>query len=242
MKRKRPLASCVIRTKNEEKWLGKVLQSLMEQTFKDFEIIIVDSGSTDKTLEIIKKLPVKLIEIKQEDYNPSYSLNLGISKSKGDLIVIISAHTIPISKTWLEDGLINFKDKKVAGITGHCMTFPIGYYSEKLGNLYYGLLSKEKRHHYRHFNNTNSIIRKDLWEKYPFDEKLDHAEDYDWGLEMLTRGHDIIKDPKFSAHHSHFLLNKPSYIRRYLFWWRKIGPVITGRKRPRKSYTRIKAR
>ena len=76
---KKLLVSFVIRTKNEEKLIGKVLKSLWDQTYKNFEVIIVDSGSTDKTLEIVKKFPVKLIEIKPKEYNPSYALNLGIT-------------------------------------------------------------------------------------------------------------------------------------------------------------------
>ena len=69
--------SIIIRTKNEEKWIGKVLEVLMQQSYKDFEIIVVDSGSTDRTLEIVKKYPIKLIEIPQKDFTYPYALNVG---------------------------------------------------------------------------------------------------------------------------------------------------------------------
>lgn len=240
MKKNIPTVSFVIRTFNEQKFIGKVLNYVFEQTFKDFEVIIVDSGSTDKTLEIVKKFPIKLIQIKPEEFGFSYSLNLGISKAKGEYIAIISGHSIPITNTWLEDGLKNFKDKKVAGITGICISLiPIGYFSRKAG-LFIASRSFKK---YKKINtpwltNTNSIIRKDLWKKYSFDESLPECEDCDWAKEMIARGYRIAKDPKYSVFHSHLLINKQGYIKRWLRW-RKVCKRIDKRKRPRKSATKI---
>lgn len=238
-KSKEPLVSFVIRTKNEEKFIGKVLQSLQKQTFKNFEIIIVDSGSTDKTLEIIKKFPVRLIEIKPEEYNPSYSLNLGITKAKGKYIGIISGHSVPISRTWLEDGLAGFKNHKIAGITGHYTSKSIGYFCQDLGRILLKLERKQREAFCPWMTNTNSIIRKELWKEYPFDEKLSGCEDYDWACEMLARGYNIVKDPKFSVFHSHRLISRPGYHER-LPRWRRICAIIDKRKRPRRSYTRLK--
>jgi len=234
---KKPRVSFVIRTKDESMWIGKVLQCLMDQTFRDFEIIIVDSGSTDKTLEIVKKFPIRLIQIKPEEFNYSYALNLGISKANGKYISIISGHSIPVSDSWLSDGLKNFKDGKVAAVTGYCSSVPIGYLSRRLGRLFF-------KHYQKRLNfnpwmtNTNSLVRKDLWEKYPFDEKLPECEDYDWASEMISRGYNVIKDPKFSIFHSHFLLGKPGYFARKPRW-EKICTLIDKRKRPRKSYTKL---
>ena len=103
---KNPLVSIVIRTKNEAKYLGKVLNLLLKQTFKNFEIIIVDSGSTDQMLEIVKKFPIRLYKISQKDFTYGYSLNYGINKAKGKYICILSGHSIPISNNWLASGVI----------------------------------------------------------------------------------------------------------------------------------------
>jgi len=239
-KSKKPLVSFVTRTKNEARWIGKVLKGLQAQTFKNFEIIVVDSDSTDKTLEIIKKFPTKLIQIKQEEFNFSYALNLGIKVARGKFICIISGHSLPISSTWLEDGLKNFKNPKVAAVSGHYSSAPFGYFSEKLGRLFFAPYQKKKINFCPWMTNTNTIIRRHLWEKYPFDEKLkEGCEDYDWACEMIARGHNVIKDPKFSVFHSHFLLGKPGYYQR-LPQWEKTCAMIDKRKRPRKSFTRLK--
>lgn len=238
-KSEKPLVSFVIRTKDEAKCIGKVLKSLQEQTFKNFEIIIVDSGSADKTLEIIKKFPVRLIEIKPKEYNPSYALNLGITKAKGKYIGIISGHSLPISKTWLEDGIAELKDHKVAAVTGHYTENTLGYFCQDLGRIFFKFEKRKREEFCPWMTNTNAIIRKDLWKEYPFDEKLSGCEDYDWACEMLARGYNVIKDPKFSVFHSHPYIGRPGSSQR-VSRWKRTCAIIDKRKRPRKSYTRLR--
>lgn len=239
---KNPLVSIVIRTKNEQVWIGKVLEKLYEQTFKDFEVIIVDSGSTDKTLEIIKKFPVKLIQIKPEEFNYSYALNIGGKHAGGKYLCIICANTIPISRTWIADGLKNFEDNRVAGVSGWYSGLPLGFLPtnllEKLTKISFVPYQQEKKRFFPWMTNTNAIIRKDLWQQYPFDEKLKSAEDYDWASEMIARGYDIVKEPKFNVFHSHFLTGKPGYLARVPIW-KKLVVEIDKRTRPRKSFTRL---
>ena len=239
-KSKKPLISFVIRTNNEEKLIGKVLKVLFQQTCQDFEVIIVDSGSTDKTLEIVKKFPIQLIKIKPKEYNPSYALNLGITRGKGKYIGIISGHSLPISKTWLEDGLADFKkNRQVAAVTGHYTENPIGYHCQTLGWLLFKFERGPREEFCPWMTNTNSLIRKDRWQEYSFDEKLFGCEDYDWACEMLARGYNVIKDPKFSVFHSHPYIGRPGYLQR-VSRWKRICAEIDKRKRPRKSFTRLK--
>ena len=84
------IASIIIPTYNEEKDISKCLESLENQAFKDFEIIVVDDGSTDKTREIVRKFKkVKLIKGKHK--GPGYSRNLGVNQSKGKILVFIDS-------------------------------------------------------------------------------------------------------------------------------------------------------
>ena len=80
-------ASIIIRTLNEEKHIGNLLSAIEEQDYKNYEIIIVDSGSTDKTLEIAQKFPAKILKIESRDFTFGYSLNLGCKASKGKYLV-----------------------------------------------------------------------------------------------------------------------------------------------------------
>lgn len=226
----KPTVSYVIRTKNEECFIGKVLKQVYQQTFKDFEVIIVDSGSADNTLNIVSKFPVKVYKIKPEDFNYSYALNYGISKSKGKFICIINGHSIVISDTWLADGLKNFEDEKVAGVTGYVSKNYLAFINKSFGKFDF-IFFKDKEVNVKTLTNTNAIIRKDLWESYPFDETLNGGEDYDWASEMLARGYNIIKDKKFSSFHSHIVLGRRPRIFEKIMW-RKWREEIDRRKRP----------
>lgn len=235
----KPTTSWIIRTLNEEKWLGMVLEKLFAQSRLDFEVIIVDNESADKTLQIIKDRPIRrVLSIPRDKYNHSYALNLGINESWGEFAGIISGHSVPVSRTWYEDALKNFEDKKVAAVTGRCTALPDGAVSEKLGDLFSNTKRSEKEHYCKWMTNTNVIIRKALWKEYPFDEELDKCEDYDWASEMIARGYNIIKDPAFDVYHSHGGLGRPVYWQR-IPGWKWTCALIDKRPRPRNSLTRV---
>jgi len=230
---KKPKVSIIIRTKNEEKYLGQLLEKLRQQTFKDFEIIIVDNESTDKTLEIAKKFKVdKILTIADRKFSYPSSANLGISSAGGEFIVLVSGHCIPITNTWLKDGLKNFTDPQVAGIDGHFTTGEAGILWQRSRDKLYAPIMRMRLKN-RHVSATNAIIRRDLWEKYPFDESLEECEDYDWSKEMIARGLKIIKDPKFNVYHYHPLTRGQALKRNSK--WRRLRKTIDSRPRPRKS-------
>jgi len=133
-----PLLTWVIRTFNEEKWIDETLNALFMQSRLDFEIIVVDSGSTDLTLNIVNKYPIrKVFSIPHYAFNYSYALNIGISESWGELIGIISAHSVPSHRFWYENSLYHFENDTVAGVGGQFTALPDGTYEEKLGDIQY---------------------------------------------------------------------------------------------------------
>ncbi len=232
MTKQNPQVSIVIRTKNESKFVGKVLSLLYKQTFKDFEIIIVDSGSTDKTLEIVNKFPVKVLKILPEKFTFGYALNFGINKARGKYICILSGHSIPISDSWLEDGVKVIKEGGVAGLSGHWNFFILGYYSRILARFTFLLPHFKWRQDFDPLlTNTNSLISKSHWQEYKFDETLEGSEDYDWASEMIARGYNIVKYKPFSVFHSHFMLGRPGYFATKPIWTRQVAE-IDKKKRP----------
>ena len=110
--------SIIIRTKNEERWIGHCIKRIHLQKYQNFEIILVDSLSSDNTVNKAKEYKIdKLVEIK--NYKPGLAINEGIRASSGDLIVILSAHCLPKNEFWLEDltCAIN-SDESLAGVYG----------------------------------------------------------------------------------------------------------------------------
>jgi len=86
--------SIIIPTYNEEDEIVECLESLGKQTYGDFEIIVVDDGSVDKTLSVLSKLKVKIEELKvfqQSHKGPGAARNLGAKHAKGEILVFIDA-------------------------------------------------------------------------------------------------------------------------------------------------------
>jgi glycosyltransferase involved in cell wall biosynthesis len=109
------LVSVVIPAYNEERYIGKTLQKLKNQTFKDFEIIVADNNSTDHTATIAKDYGAKVIHVEQQ--GAVFAYNAGMQQSSGDIIVNIDADTEPPT-TWLEQIVNAMKDESVVAVTG----------------------------------------------------------------------------------------------------------------------------
>ena len=94
-----PLVSIIIRTKNEEKWIGLCLEAVFTQIVDaDIEVVLVDNDSTDHTIKVAKRYPVsRFCNIKK--FLPGKALNDGIRISKGNYLVCLSAHCIPTKTT-----------------------------------------------------------------------------------------------------------------------------------------------
>lgn len=226
------LASIIIRTKNEAKRIGDVLELLANQSKKDFEVIIVDSGSTDKTLDIIKqfnnKLDIKIYTIPTKDFTYPYACNFGAEKSTGKYLIYLSGHSIPVSKTWLENGINDFDDKKVAGVYGAVRSSIDATFTEKVFYFPAKLLNHKRKISKKRLGllgNTNSIIPKKLWQEYHFNEKfVEGGEDTEWANHFLKKGYIIIRDPKFSVYHSHgYQLYR--FLKQYQLWQKTFNNI-----------------
>lgn len=198
----KPLVSIVIRTKNEERWIVQCLKGVFEQRYKNFEVLIVDNKSTDKTVGKARQLGVKRI-INCEEYLPGKALNMGARISKGDYIVCLSGHCIPVNDRWLAHLVGNFKNKKVAGVYGRqeAMSFTHDLDKRDLA-MVFGMDRKIQKKDSL-FHNANSMIRRDVWEKIPFDETVSNIEDRVWAEKVLRKGYVIVYEPESSVYHYH---------------------------------------
>ena len=199
--RSNPKVSIIIRTKNEERWISLCLRSVYEQNYKNFEVILVDNNSTDRTVEIAKQFKIKIVNI--DLFKPGKAINDGIRNSTGEIIVCLSGHCIPVNNTWLENLLIDLSDPNVAGVYGRQqpLSFSSDFDKRDLLNLFG--LDKKIQVKDSFFHNANSAIRREIWEKFPFNEDVTNIEDRVWGDEIIKSNFKIIYEPLASVYHWH---------------------------------------
>ena len=254
--------SVAIRTRDEEEQFKDLMDILLNQTLLPSEVILVNNYSSEAALAsfenslkalapLLKKKSVKakLVSFPDRGFSHPYSTNLGIFFAENELVAITNAHTLPISSDWLAHGARHFKNHKVACVTGYSFPLEKNRSLSKLSRyVYYG--SERIILRFNWTSTVNCIIRKSLWDAYPFDENLSKiilatkaygCEDYDWSKEMQARGFKTVVDPHFSVYHSHRrgLQEAERNVRIYVTH-RRIQQLINRFKRPRKAFTRVK--
>lgn len=183
-----PKASIVIRTYNEAQHLPEALQCVSHQKFESYEVVIVDSGSTDKTVEIAELAGARIVHIPKEDFTFGRSLNVGCGGSRGQILVFISGHCYPVGENWLGAMVAPFDDKMIGLVYGKQRGGETTKYSEH--RHFEKTFCDESAQPQEGFfcNNANSAILKSLWERRPFDESLTGLEDLDWAKWLLAQG------------------------------------------------------
>jgi rhamnosyltransferase len=193
-----PTPSVVVRAKNKEQTIERALRGLREQTVPA-EVILVDSGSTDGTVELARPYCDQVIRIAPEAFTYGHALNLGAEHAGGEVVFALSAHCVPSSPAWVELSLHAYADDDVAGTWGP-LTGPDG--SPLNGPAKFRLADMGSDVTWG-FSNHASSWRKQVWERFPFDEKLVACEDKEWMWRVLSAGFSIYADPRLVVDSSH---------------------------------------
>ena len=197
--------SIIVRTKNEERWIGHCLAMLEKQDYKDFEVIIVDNESNDHTLEVAKRYNIaKFVSISK--FLPGNAINEGIKVSRGKYIVCLSAHCIPKETDWLSTLRKNFDtDENIAGVYGRQL--PVSFTDDVDVRDLLLVFGQDRRVQIKDyfFHNANSMFPRKVWEQFPFDEEVTNIEDRVWGKAVIESGYNIIYDPAAAVYHHHGL-------------------------------------
>jgi len=214
-------ASIILLLKNGEKYIEEVLDAIFSQQFYGkYEVICIDSGSTDRTLDIVKKYNVKLTMIRSQEFNHGETRNLGaqLADIKSSFLVYLSQDATPANKYWLQN-LINpmLEDSQVAGcfsrhvprkgtspalirqLTQNWQTGGKEQLVKQIPSMHEYL---QNRFFYNFFSNTSSAIRKCIWLNTPF-KTVSFAEDALWAEEVLVKGYKIVFEPSSVVIHSH---------------------------------------
>jgi len=214
-----PKISIIIRTLNEEKFLEQTLTAISKQDETSWEVILIDSGSEDKTVEIAKRFPITVVSISQESFHYAKTLNLGAKLARGEIVVNLSAHAVPENKRWLKELVDPLSDSKVAGV--HGAEKPMEDWSSLFERK---ILADTFGEHYLErteddfFSNANSAMRRADLIEYPFDESVDWAEDRIWASSMQSRGDKIVYQPRAAVFHSHNLSFQNQFHRSLKFY------------------------
>lgn len=209
-----PAISVIIRTRNESKYLGRVLKRLKEQQHNgSVEIIVVDSGSTDNTVSIAEEFGCRLIRMKKEEFSFGRALNVGIEQAKGEIIVCLSGHSVPVTTDYFNLMITPFRDSDIAATFGRDVPWPEACPSQ----------ARDILNHFpakdldgNKFSNANAAIRKEIWQTVRFDEDLAASEDLLWAKQVMNLGYKIQYVPDAAVFHSHSpslsYINKRAFI------------------------------
>jgi glycosyltransferase involved in cell wall biosynthesis len=201
--KQKPEISIIIRSKNEERFIGQVLAAIFQQNIDlPFEVIVIDSGSTDRTLDIVRSHAVRLYEIEARDFSYGSALNLGARLAEGQYLINLSAHCIPTSDRWIANMLrdLRVKSRIAATYGGQVPIKGLNPFEER--SLLVAFKADENGRIGPPFSNANCAIRKETWERYPFDETASFAEDYIWS-QLLPKQFEIKYVPEAEVYHTH---------------------------------------
>lgn len=215
-----PLISIIIPVLNAQQHIGSCLEALLLQDYpKDkFEIIVLDNGSSDKTVEIIKKYPVKLL-IKTK-CNISALRNGGAHQAQGDIFAFIDGDCIA-PQDWLTRSCALLQSDNVAA-AGCRYALPD---STTLIERTWDILNSVRREKHGPTDwvpSSNLIIRKEVFEQIQgFDEYLITSEDVDICQRIVKTGRIIYSDPKIAVKH----LGNPKTLKQFFLkeHWRGTG-------------------
>lgn len=180
------------------------LQGVLNQRVEQpVEVVLVDNGSTDRTVERAMAIcpDLKLVEI--SDFLPGLALNKGIRAASGDYFVCLSAHCLPVDEHWLANLLRNFDDPEIAGVYGRQVPTRFTSATDKRDLLLTFGLDRRVQERDTFFHNANSMITRTIWERFPFDEVITNIEDRLWGKQVIQAGYQIIYEPKAVVYHHH---------------------------------------
>ena len=226
--------SIVIPTKNAGSDFEFTLEKIRNQKgIKETEIIVIDSGSADETIELAEKYGAKVYSIKPEEFNHGETRNYGAEKATGDFLVFLVQDAIPIGNYWLYN-MVNvlLEDLPIAAVTARqiprsdadlfaCYTMWHHYRAMEFDkdkivhvnkNNFKSFPGIEKRR-LAGIDDVCSLIRKDVFDKFKF-KTVDFAEDLDLGIRLIESGYKLGFLHSVGVIHSHNR-NPDYFLKRY---------------------------
>ena len=204
---KRPVmdVSVVIRTYNEQTYLGELLTEISQQESDNLaiEVVLVDSGSTDKTLAIAEQHGCKIIHINKDEFTFGRSLNIGCEAAHGEMLVFVSGHCVPASPNWLVNLVAPLREQRASYCYGNQIGRDTTKFSERqVFDKYFHPTKRTPQPDY-FVNNANAALLKSTWLEFPFDEQVTGLEDMHLGKQLIAAGQRITYAEDAPVFHIH---------------------------------------
>ena len=213
-----PYVSIVYLTKNGGQLLKRSLEAVFSQKvdFK-YEVIAVDSGSTDDTLSILKSFfPVRVYQVRPESFNFGLTRDYGFSIAKGEILVAISQDACPVGSNWLNNLISPFVDESIAVVQAMDILPEMGelFYWDKV-RLFYN--TRDCKKWMAAYDNigvsfTSCAIRQAAWQENPLG-RVEMSEDKVFQKKIREKGYRIFFQRDAMTYHSH-LYNVTSLAKR----------------------------
>ena len=194
-----------------ERYLEEVLAAVFAQRLdQELEVLVIDSGSRDRSLEIARSSGATVIEIPPEDFGHGRTRNLAMARTSGDLVAFLTQDATPASEDWLRHHVESFRmDEHVGASFGPHLARPDAspIVTRLLLDFFHdfspgGEPVIHRRGDATYFTNSNSCVARAAWEQIPFRE-IPYAEDQALGADLLAAGWTKVFNPSAGVVHSH---------------------------------------
>jgi cellulose synthase/poly-beta-1,6-N-acetylglucosamine synthase-like glycosyltransferase len=224
----KPTVSIIVPVKNGEKTLKKCIDSILNLNYPNYELIIVNDGSTDNTQKILEEYKDKIKIINTQGVGPSKARNLAVKQAKGELVAFTDSDCI-VDKEWLNELVKCFKiEENLAGVGGEQLSPQdesnfgkiVNNFMHSIGIIEY--VKDEKEVVFTQHNPTcNSIYKKEVFEKLGgFKEGLWPGEDVEFDYRVTKTGYKLLFNPKAIVYHY-----RPQNIKKFIKMMYKYGKV-----------------
>ncbi len=200
-----PDVAIVMRSKNEQPHTERTLAGLSAQRYRNFAVHVVDSGSTDNTIEVLKQYPElvgSLVEIAPDEYIPGRVLNRMIGQTKEPIVVLLNADCVPTDASWLEELLRPILEDTADAVSARQVARPDARFIVKrdLDRAYGSTDPRGKSAPF--FSAAACAFKRTLWEEEKFPEE-GWGEDFVWAVRCKQRGARFVISTKAVVEHSH---------------------------------------
>jgi rhamnosyltransferase len=211
-----PFVSIIMRSFNEGWALRETLSALRLQDWKNWELIVIDSGSTDGSVELIRQAtPRHFVQIQPADYNPARVMNLGMKLARAETAVFLNADATPQGADWLRPLAAALRKSRTAAVFGRQIPRPDCHavfahdYARCFGP------NRDSANWDHFFSMVSSGVRKDIWERRGFLESMQYSEDDEYSRWCRSEGWQVVYCPESVVMHSHNYTRRQAYKRSF---------------------------